>query len=188
MDTIVDDPSTRLASTLRGEREARQWSLGDLAQRAGVSKAMISKVERGEASPTATVLLKLAAAFELTLATLLMRAEGGGGRHARGADQPLWRDPETGYVRRQIFASPQSPLELVRVDLPAGARVAIPASSYAFIRQLVWLMEGQLVIEDGTERHALAAGDAYAFGDPADAAFANPFGSPCTYLVAVSRR
>jgi hypothetical protein len=145
-------------------------------------------VERGEASPTATVLLKLAAAFELTLATLLTRAEGGGGRHARAADQPLWRDPDTGYVRRQIFASPRSPLELVRVELPAGARVSIPASSYAFIRQVVWLMEGQLVIEDGTERHVLAAGDAYAFGDPADAAFVNPSASPCAYLVAVSRR
>ncbi len=188
MDTIVDGASTRLATTIKAEREARGWSQADLATRSGVSKAMISKVERAEASPTAAILVRLAAAFELTLATLLMRTEAHAGRHVAAAAQPVWRDPETGYVRRQLFISPSSPVELVRVELPAGARVPIPAASYAFIRQVVWLLEGDLVIEDGAERHALAAGDTYAFGEPADAAFINASGTPCAYLVAVSRR
>ncbi|HEX3763237.1 MAG TPA: XRE family transcriptional regulator [Kofleriaceae bacterium] len=188
MDTIVDGASTRLASTIKAEREARGWSQADLAARSGVSKAMISKVERAEASPTAAILVRLAAAFELTLATLLMRTEAHAGRHVAAAAQPVWRDPETGYVRRQLFASPSSPMELVRVELPPGARVPIPAASYTFIRQVVWLLEGDLVIEDGAERHALAAGDTYAFGEPADAAFVNDGGAPCVYLVAVSRR
>jgi transcriptional regulator with XRE-family HTH domain len=188
MDTIMDSTSARLASTLKAEREARGWSQADLAARSGVSKAMISKVERTEASPTAAILLRLSAAFELTLATLLMRSEAQAGRHVAAADQPVWRDPETGYVRRQLFASPASPLELVRVELPVGARVPIPAASYLFIRQVLWLLEGRLVIEDGAERHALAAGDAYAFGEPADAAFVNDGDAPCVYLVAVSRR
>jgi len=188
MDTIVDDASIRLAMTIRAEREARGWSQADLAGRSGVSKAMISKVERGEASPTAVILVRLSGAFELTLASLLTRAEGGEGRHVTAAEQPVWRDPETAYVRRQIFVRPHCPLELVRVELPAEARVAFPASSYALIRQLVWLMEGELTIEDGRERHALAAGDAYAFGEPADAAFVNASDRPCTYLVAVCRR
>jgi transcriptional regulator with XRE-family HTH domain len=184
----VDDASARLASTLKAEREARGWSQADLATRSGVSKAMISKIERAEASPTATILVRLSAAFELTLATLLMRTEAATGRHVTAAAQPVWRDPETGYVRRQLFASPSSPLELVRIELPAGARVPIPAASYTFIRQVVWLLEGRLVIEDGAERNALAAGDTYAFGEPADAAFVNEGRAPCVYLVAVSRR
>jgi len=188
MDTIVDDASTRLALVLRAEREARGWSQGDLALRSGVSKAMISKIERVEASPTAVILVRLSAAFELTLGTLLTRAESAAGRHVASAAQPVWRDPETGYVRRQLFAGSSSPLELVRVELPAGARVALPAASYRFIRQVVWLMKGRLVIEDGPERHELARGDAYAFGEPADAAFINESGAPCVYLVAVSRR
>ena len=188
VDTIVDGASARLASTIKAEREARGWSQADLAARSGVSKAMISKVERAEASPTAAILLRLAAAFELTLATLLMRTEAQAGRYTPAAEQPVWRDPETGYVRRQLFASPSSPVELVRVDLPARARVPVPAASYTFIRQVVWLLEGRLVIEDGAERHALAAGDTYAFGEPADAAFVNEGRAPCVYLVAVSRR
>lgn len=188
MDTIVDGTSGRLASTIKAEREARGWSQADLAARSGVSKAMISKVERAEASPTAAILVRLSAAFELTLATLLMRTETQSGRHIAVAAQPVWRDPETGYVRRQLFASPGTPIELVRVELPAGTRVPIPAASYAFIRQVVWLIEGHLVIEDGGERHALAPGDTYAFGEPADAAFVNERRAPCVYVVAVSRR
>jgi transcriptional regulator with XRE-family HTH domain len=188
MDTIVDDHALRLAQRLRLEREARNWSQGELADRSGVSKAMISKVERGEASPTAALLAKLSGAFELTLATLLARAEAGGGRKAAAGDQPTWRDPGSGYVRRQLYARGDFPLELVRVELPAGAQVAFPAASYAFIRQVVWVIEGALEIAEGGRTTPLAAGDAYAFGEPADSAFRNPGKTQCVYLVAVSRR
>lgn len=184
----MDDSGGRLSRRIRQEREARGWSLGDLAERSDVSKAMISKVERGEASPTAALLAKLSGAFELTLATLLARAEAGGARKIAAAEQALWRDPGTGYVRRQVFAAGDHPLELVRVELPPGARAAFPAASYAFIRQVVWVLEGDLAIVEGGQETRLAAGDSYAFGEPADSAFANPGARPCAYLVAVARR
>src|SRR5882762_4247149 len=98
MSTIVNDPTQPLATRIAIEREARGWSLADLAERSGVSKAMISKIERGEVSPTAVILLRLAGAFDLTLAGLLLRAEGEGKRLSRAAEQPVWRDPETGYL------------------------------------------------------------------------------------------
>ena len=75
MSTIVNDPTAPLAARIALERQARDWSLGDLAERSGVSKAMISKIERGEASPTATILGRLSGAFGLTLSALLARAE-----------------------------------------------------------------------------------------------------------------
>lgn len=187
MTTADLNPTLKLAERLRVEREARGWSQGELAQRSDVSKAMISKIERGEASPTAALLGRLSGAFELTLATLLARAEGAGGRRTASADQPLWTDPGTGYLRRQVFAAGDHPVELVRVELPAGARVDLPASSYAFIRQVVWLLDGALAVEEGGRRTELAAGDSYAFGDPADSAFINPTDRPCAYLVAVAR-
>ena len=185
---MIDDGGLRLAQRIRLEREARGWSLGELAERAHVSKAMISKIERGEASPTAALLAKLSGAFELTLATLLTRAEAQGSRKVAAAEQALWRDPGTGYVRRQLFASGDHPLELVLVDLPPGAKVDLPAASYAFIRQVVWVQEGQLAITENGQTTRLAAGDAYAFGEPADSSFANPGTCGCAYLVAVSRR
>ena len=102
MDTIEDETSARLAARIRLEREGRGWSLADLAARSGVGKATISKIERGDASPTAGVLVRLAAAFDLTLASLLVRAEAGADRLCRAADQPVWRDPATGYLRRGL--------------------------------------------------------------------------------------
>ena len=171
------------------EREARGWSQADLAARAGVSRAMISKIERAESSPTAALLGRLSGALELTMAALLARAEAGGGRLVRAADQPQWRDPETGYVRRQVHARPGEPMELVDVTLPSGARVAYPASSYGFIRQhVVWLLEGELLIEENGVSQTLQPGDALTFGEPCDVAYINPGAAPARYVVALCAR
>src|SRR6201985_1201623 len=158
MDTIMDNIAHRLAQRIRLERDGRGWSLAELAERSGVSKATISKIERAEVSPTAVVLVRLASAFALTLAGLMLRAEGQGERLSRAAEQPVWRDPETGYVRKQVFSRPDHPVELIRVELPAKQRVTMPTSSYAHIRQLVWVQSGGLVITEGGERHVLGAG------------------------------
>ena len=124
MDTIIDDTGERLAARIRLERELRGWSLAEAADRAGVAKATISKIERQEISPTAVTLVRLASAFGLTLAGLLVRAESDAGGLQRAADQPIWRDPATGYVRQQVFTRPDHPVELVRVELPPGRRTA----------------------------------------------------------------
>jgi transcriptional regulator with XRE-family HTH domain len=187
MNTIIDDLSHRLAQRLRLERDSRGWSLAELAKCSGVSKATISKIERAEVSPTAVVLVRLASAFDLTLAGLMLRAEGQGERLLRAADQSVWRDPETGYVRKQVFSRPDHPVELVRVELPARQHVTLPASSYARIRQLVWVLSSNLVITEGGERHALGAGDCLGFGPPADTTFANETNTACVYVVALAR-
>jgi transcriptional regulator with XRE-family HTH domain len=183
----LDQPGSRIADRLRLEREARGWTLADLAARSGVSRAMISKIERCEASPTATVLVRLAGAFDLTLGGLIARAEGDAERLVRSADQSVWRDPASGYLRRQIFERTDHPIELVRVELPAGARVGMPAASYARIRQVVWVIEGDLVVEEAGARRELEAGDCLGFGPPADTAFVNESGKSCIYLVIVAR-
>jgi transcriptional regulator with XRE-family HTH domain len=187
MDTLVDDLITRLAQRLRLERDSRGWSLADLAERSGVSKATISKIERAEVSPTAVVLVRLASAFDLTLAGLMLRAEGHGDRLSRAADQSTWRDPETGYLRTQVYSRPDHPVEIIKVEMPAKQRVTLPASSYARIRQVLWVLSGALVLTDGGERHELKAGDCLGFGPPAEVTFANESASPCTYVVALAR-
>jgi transcriptional regulator with XRE-family HTH domain len=187
MDHIVDDHSQRLARRIRLERDSRGWSLADLAERSGVSKATISKIERVEVSPTSVVLVRLASAFDLTLAGLLLRAEGQGDRLSRAASQPTWRDPETGYRRRQIFSRPDHPIELVKVEMPAKQRVTLPASSYAHIRQILWVLSGALVITEAGIRHELGTGDCLGFGPPAAVTFANETAAPCTYVVALAR-
>jgi transcriptional regulator with XRE-family HTH domain len=187
MDDGSDDTEARIARRIRLERDARGWSLAELGGRAGVAKATISKIERSEISPTAVTLLRLAAAFDLTLAGLLLRAGGAGERLARAGEQPVWRDPESGYLRRQIFSRPDHPLELVQVDMPAGRRVVLPASSYARIRQLVMVRAGELTVIEDDARHVLSAGDCLGFGAPSDVTFANEAAVLCTYFVFLVR-
>ena len=184
----MDNIDKSLAERLKLERESRGWSLSVLAERSGVSRTMINNVERGIASPTAALLGRLSGAFGLTLSTLLARAEAGQReRLMRAADQPLWKDPRTGYTRRQVAPGTGSdlPFEVIDIDLPAGAEVAYPAAAYAFIRQAVWVLRGELVIEEGPALYRLAEGDSLEAGAPVDRTYRNESDKPCRYAVVV---
>ena len=190
MSTIIDSLDTRIGARIRIERENRGWSLTDLARRSGVSRAMINKVERGEASPTASLLGRLAGAFGLTLSMLFARTETDHmGRLVRANEQSRWIDPETGYIRRQIAPAPGSdiPLDVVQVELPAGASVTFPARNYASVRQLIWVSDGCLSFIEGELVHKLSAGDCLELGPPADCTFRNNQSVSCRYVVILLR-
>ncbi len=185
---MEDDTSAGISRRIRAERTAREWSLAELAERSGVSKAMLSAIERGDTSPTAALLVRIASAFDLTLSALIARAEVQHGRLLRAAEQMSWRDPATGYVRRHVSPPSDGPLELIRVEMPPGQSVHLPASSYVFIRQMIWLMEGRLDFIEGGFTHELQPGDCLELGPPSDCTFHTPGPAPAVYLVAVMRR
>ena len=192
MSSIVEDGlESRIAARLLAERTSRGWSLEQLAERSGVSRAMISKVERGESSPTAAVLGRLSAAFGVTLSQLLARAEQESARLLnREGEQERWRDPDTGFERRALTPpGSTAPLELVWGELPPKARVGYPASAFTFIEdQQIVVIAGRLSFKQGAQTYGLRAGDCLRLGPPADCRFENPGGTPCRYLVAVLRR
>ncbi len=199
---------------LRAARQGRGWPMERLAAASGVSRAMISKIERGQSSPTAVVLGKLSAALELSISELLADEPAGGagpagssaapereeadsaapdgeeaergGTVRRAADTPQWRDPDTGYRRRQI-SGPRFPAAVTEVVLPPGARVPYPAGAYAFIAQLVWVLSGELTLADGAAAHVLAPGDTFVLGEPRPREFRNEAGAECRYVVVVTR-
>ncbi|MEV5878268.1 XRE family transcriptional regulator [Streptomyces sp. NPDC052101] len=192
MSNIVDPLVEQIAARIRTERERRRWTLAQLADASGVSQAMISRIERGESNPTAVVLGKLSAAFQLSVVSLLALAEGtqdgieAGAGVRRGAGTAEWRDPATGYRRRQI-TGPHFPAEIAEIRLPAGARVPYPAAAFAFVRQVVWVLDGRLTFQDGDSVHELGAGDTIELGEPAERVFANTTDTECRYAVVLTR-
>jgi len=188
MSTLIDNITLKIAARIRGERTARRWSLDDLSERSKVSKAMISKIERAEASPTAALLGRLSSAYGITLSALLAEDATARRGPVRAETQALWRDPATGYIRRQVAAPTSFPVEMTEVELPAGASVSFPAASYSFISQIIWVLAGHLTFAEGAVTHDLGPGDSLELGPPADCTFRNDGAAACRYLVVVLRR
>ncbi len=183
----MEELGTALAVAVKTARTERGLTAEALASMSGVSRAMISKIERCEAQPSAVLLAKLAVAFGMTLSELIARAEGGQERLRRSSEQPSWTDPETGYTRKAI-SPPSSPaLELVEVTLPAGAEVSYPAGSYRFTEQQIWVLDGQLRFIEGAKIHELDTGDCLQLGPATDCTFSNPTKKPCRYLIALDK-
>ena len=177
-----------LAERLRQARAGKGLSLDQLAAAAGVSRAMISRVERGESSPTAALLGRLCGGLGITLSSLFVALEGKPSPLLRHAEQPVWRDPATGYVRRNV-APPGtgSPQEIVRLRLPAGKRVDYPAASLAGADQHILLLDGELEFGNGAEVHRLEPGDCLHVA-PLDSWYRNPGRRAAEYLVLLVRR
>lgn len=184
----MSDPLTaNIAAALRATRIARDLSVNALAERSGVSRAMIAKIERGDAQPTAVLLGRLTAALGLTLSELFARTEGETPRLARRADQAVWIDPTTGYRRRSVSPAGGS-VQLVEVELPPGASVSYPAESYALASHQIWVLAGSLRFQEGTTEHDLGTGDCLQLGEPAPGTYRNSTDRPCRYLVVLGRR
>jgi len=185
----MESIEARLAERLRALRLDRSLTLEGLAERAGVSRSMISVIERGASSPTAQVLDKLSVALGVTLASLFAApARDEADPLRRRADQVSWRDPATGYVRRNL--SPPgfpSPLELVEVSLPPGARVVYDTGPRTpAVHQQVWILDGAVDLSVGETTHALAAGDCLAMRVDQPVAFHNRTEAGARYLVALT--
>ena len=183
MDSVSDiDLDRRLGARIKGLRQSRGLTLDQLAERSGVSRAMISRVERGESSPTAALLDRLCAGLGVLLSALF-REEAQGGPLARRSEQPVWTDPDSGYVRRSVSpAGTGSRIEIVEVEMPAGARVLLEAPRGGFrLDQQLWLLEGELSLTVGGSEHRLAAGDCLAMLLDGPIAFHNPGAAPARY-------
>ncbi|WP_109476502.1 XRE family transcriptional regulator [Paraburkholderia sp. C35] len=184
------DINTLIARRVRELRDHHGLSLEALAERSGVSRSNISLIERAQSSPTAAVLDKLATALGVALASLFeapAESEEAPSPLARTADQAVWTDPASGYVRRNLSPALPSPIQLVEVHFPAGQRVAYETGERdAEIHQQIWLIEGVMEITAGYQHWRLEAGDCVAMRLDCQTVFHNPARKAARYLVALS--
>lgn len=185
---IPSNLNERIAQRVRDLRGANGMSLEALAAHCGVSRSMLSLIERGESSPTAVLLEKLATGLNVPLASLFEAPQPTREPVARLADQPLWRDPHSGYVRRNVSPSGvASPIQIVEVSFPPQARVAYETGArQTLIHQQVWVLEGAIDVSVGDELHSLGAGDCLALVLDRPVTFHNPSLATARYAVVIA--
>ena len=182
------DINARIAARVRTLRAASSLSLEALAGRSAVSRSMLSLVERGETSPTAVVLEKIATALGTTLAALFDDAEAPANPVSHAADRIPWKDPQSGYSRRNI--SPPnfpSPIRIVEVAFPPGARVSYETGAREpAIAQQIWVRDGAIEVTVGTVVHKLGKDDCLAMQLDAPVTFRNRTRRSAHYIVVLA--
>ncbi|MEV0387778.1 XRE family transcriptional regulator [Nonomuraea sp. NPDC050643] len=160
----IAEVETRLADRLATLRVEHGWSLEELASRSGISRSTLSRLERGEISPTAALLGRLCTIYGRTMSRLLAEVESEPPQVVTAAAQEVWHDEESGFVRRSV--SPPHPGlrgEVVEGRLRPGADIAYDAPPVPGLEQHIWVLEGAVEITAGGHTHTVEAGDCLRF-------------------------
>ncbi|GIG69893.1 helix-turn-helix domain-containing protein [Phytomonospora endophytica] len=187
-----DDLAGAFGGNVRRHREEAGLTLERLSTLSSVSRAMLSKVERGEKSPTIGVASKIAHALDVALSDLIgapAAAASGVAVVMRKNERPVFRDPETGFERHMVSAAPGAGgAEMVVHYLPAQVSMGLlPAYPPGTEKQLV-VLKGTLTVAIGGISETLNSGDSLFFQADAEHGFANRTNAPCEYLMVISRR
>jgi transcriptional regulator with XRE-family HTH domain len=158
------DVETRLAERLAELRVERGWSLDELARQSGISRSTLSRLERGEISPTAALLGTLCAVYGMTMSRLLAEVESEPPQLVRAEAQAVWRDEASGFERRSV--SPPHPGlrgEVVEGILRPGADIAYDGPAVPGLEQHIWVLDGALEVTANGQTHDVRTGDCLRF-------------------------
>ncbi|MCW5690503.1 MAG: helix-turn-helix transcriptional regulator, partial [Pseudolabrys sp.] len=161
MEQAEDDLNTldrAIGERIKARRGTRGLTLEVLADKSGVSRAMLSRIERGESNPTAQLLGRVCAGLDVTLSALFAETEQAVSPLARRSQQAVWRDPASGYVRR-VVTPPNcgAAAEIVDVEFPGGASVTMESSRTPAMDQQIVLVSGRMELTVGNTTHRLEA-------------------------------
>lgn len=187
MSLLDADLDNRIGARIRDLRDGRRLTLDGLARVAGVSRAMLSRIERGESSATAQLLNRVCGGLGVTLSALFSEAETPASPLSRRAAQSVWRDPATGYLRRAVSpAGTGSPVSITEVEFPPGGSVAFDNQRLPGADQHIWVFDGALELKIGEETFRLEAGDCLMMRFHQPILFRNPLDQPVRYAVIIS--
>jgi transcriptional regulator with XRE-family HTH domain len=175
-----------LAAELRRHRKDRGLSLESLAALSGVSRSMISKVERAEAAPSTTVLSRLAEALGVTFSRLMAAPTEREILVIPAASQPILRDGESGFLRRCI--SPVLPgrgIDWVLNTVPPGGSSGRFVGHRRGVSEYIYVLTGRLEAHVGDRTVLLEEGDSLYFEADADHSFANVGSGDCQYFLVI---
>jgi transcriptional regulator with XRE-family HTH domain len=188
--TLVEEVSSgRLGERVRALRRERGWTLEVLAQRSGVSRAMISKLERGEKNPTLVVAAKVAEGLGMNLSELVGVEEK---RKVvvvpRGKGMTM-RDPETGFERQLLSPSLGGRgVEFMRNVVPEGSTSGELPPHRRGVEEYVVVERGRLRAVLGGVEYVLEEGDAAYFEADVAHRFDNAGEGECSYYLVIDTK
>ena len=179
-----DHPAAmRFGARVRAARLQRSLTLDALAAAAGISRAALSKLERGEHSPSLTAAINVARALGITLAQLLGEEERRPVVTIAKSERLLFQDPTTGIERQLLSpAFAGRGIEFIRVTLPPGAATDDLRPYQPAVDKYLLVAEGTLRVVIGDEPYVLDEGDALYFRADAPHRFENAGPANCSYV------
>lgn len=180
----TSDVDSRIAQRLKALRGERGWSLDELAERSGVSRASLSRLEKAEVSATASVLGRLCAAYGLTMSRLMHLVEDEVEAVLAREAQPVWTDPRSGFRRRSV-SPPSGALagEVLECSLPPGTRIDYDGPPRPGLEHHLVLLDGDLTVTVDGQGHRLGPGDCLRYQLHGASRFATGSGAGARYLL-----
>jgi transcriptional regulator with XRE-family HTH domain len=178
-------PAVAMGARIRALRRARRLTLDDLAAASGVSRSMISEIERGGRAPTVLVLDRIATSLGSSIARLTQDESRYEPVRLARADQPVLADP-AGWERRIL--SPVLPgveFEFMRTTLGPGVDAGTYLPHAPGSREYVAVERGALELALNGAVSRLAEGDSIFYPGDCRHGFANPAAEPCVYYLAM---
>ncbi|MCF4098062.1 helix-turn-helix domain-containing protein [Maritalea mediterranea] len=180
----MDNFTSQLAERLKTLRQDADLTLDQLAQQSGVSRATLSRLEKGEVSPTAEVLGKLCAVYGLPMSRLMAMVEQEFVPLVRQEEQEFWHDAKTGFTRTKV-SPPAAKLkgEVIRGRLEPGCQIIYDQPSLAGLEHHLVMLDGALLIRIDDQHFRLKTGDCLRYQLFASSEFIAPPDSGAEYLI-----
>jgi transcriptional regulator with XRE-family HTH domain len=189
LDLVEEVSSGRLGERVRELRRERGLTLDVLAGRSGVSRAMISKLERGEKNPTLVVAAKVAEGLEVSLSQLVGVEERREVVVVPRGRRMVVRDPDTGFERQLLSPSfGGRGIEFIRNVVPEGSTSGEFPPHRRGVEEYVVVERGRLKAVLGGEDYLLEEGDALYFEADMPHRFDNAGGVECSYYLVIDSR
>ena len=179
--------SGRLGVRVKDLRKEAGLTLDELAGRSGVSRAMISKLERGEKNPTLVIAARLAEGLGVSLSRLAGVEERREVVLVPRERRMVLRDPETGFERQSLsptFAG--RGVEFLRNVVPEGSTSGDFPAHRKGVEEHIVVEKGELKATLGGEEYLLRQGDALFFEADVPHRFDNAGSGECAYYLVIS--
>ncbi len=183
----INENLGRRVKKLRGDKG---WSLEELANASGVSRSMLSEIEREKANPTLTVTFRIARAFGLTLQELIESAEASASKIQviRASDRAqVYRSDKQCEIRTLSPLNLEKDVEFYEVSLRVGGALRSQAH-FEGTREFLTVEEGSVSVESGTDTEELRKGDSGTYRADVPHAIVNTGkGTALVFLVVIYR-